>query len=114
MVKAKQPNKTADNGRKANGQFGAGNDFGERSGPYSKQDREWKRQAEEAMRRAVPVERLERIMDVMAQKAEDGNAEAAKFIADRLLGKAPQQLNVGGADGGPLELTVNVTPPKNK
>ena len=46
------------------------------------------------------------IMKAQVKKAKRGDTRAAEFVADRLFGKAPQAVNVGGSDGGPLVVHV--------
>ena len=49
--------------------------------------------------------RLRKIAESLASKAEDGDIQAIKEIADRLDGKAVQQSEHGGLDGGPIRHT---------
>ena len=44
----------------------------------------------------------------LAQKAARGDPQAFKELLDRLLGKAPQKLELAGGDGGPLTLDVRI------
>lgn len=78
------------------------------SGPYA--DKLWR----EALRRAVlkrveKAQRLDRIAEAVAAKAEDGDIIAAKEIGDRLDGKVPQALT--GEGGGPIALGISWLPP---
>jgi hypothetical protein len=76
--------------RRADGKFAPGGN----AGP----GREWYRvEYRKAMREAVSEERLGRIMAKQAEKAEQGDTQAAKFVTDRILGKvreAPPTLSL--------------------
>jgi hypothetical protein len=108
----KKPNKTEKDGRKDNGQFAPGNNFGG-SAPYSKQKREERELIDAMLAEAVPPARMARIADKLATLAEEGNVEAAKFIFDRRLGKVAQPVEVGGADGAAFEIVVSERKAKN-
>jgi hypothetical protein len=78
------------------------------SGPYA--DKLWR----EALRRAVlkrieKSQRLDRIAEAVAAKAEEGDIIAAKEIGDRLDGKVPQAHT--GEGGGPIALGISWLPP---
>lgn len=49
---------------------------------------------------------LNRIADQLVATAEAGDAWAIQMIADRLDGKAKQQTEVSGPNGGPIEANV--------
>lgn len=53
--------------------------------------------------------KLRRIARALISEAETGNMQAIKEIADRLDGRAHQQVEHTGADGGPIE-TQEVAP----
>lgn len=59
-----------------------------------------------AMLAAVSPEDAAVIIKVQVKKAKKGDTRAAEFVADRLFGKAPQAVNVGGSDGGPFVVHV--------
>lgn len=46
------------------------------------------------------------LMDALLEKALTGDVQAIKEVFDRVDGKAPQDINIGGQDGNPVE-TVN-------
>lgn len=70
--------------------------------------------------------RVEKLSDTLAKKygpkaieyissvLEDKKAElryrvdCAKYLADRAYGKAAQAVEVGGKDGGPIEVSINI------
>ena len=52
--------------------------------------------------------RLEAACASLLDKAEEGDTQAFKEIADRLDGKAAQSLEVGGPDGGSIPVGVTV------
>lgn len=107
-AKKKAPNKTAASGRRGNGQFGPGNDYGTKSGPYSKQKKEWRDQVEATIRKVVPISRLEKQFEAVAKRADRGDREALRFILDYSYGKPPQQVNLGNEDGKPLKIISEV------
>ena len=63
---------------------------------------------------SVTKEDLDKIITKAKQQAERGDAKARDFLFDRMFGKPTQQVNLADVDGGPLEITVNVTAPNNK
>jgi hypothetical protein len=72
----------ATEGREANGRFASGNPGGP-GNPHARQLAEYKK----AMLAVVSIERLNRILDAIAKKAEDGDVAAAKLILQYTLGK---------------------------
>ena len=72
----------AKEGREANGRFAPGNPGGP-GNPYARQVAEYKK----ATLAVVSIERLKRILDAIAKKAEDGDVAAAKLILQYTLGK---------------------------
>jgi hypothetical protein len=93
-VHATQEKTETKNGRQANGRFAPGNPGGP-GNPYARQVAEYKK----ATLAVVSIERLQRILDAIAKKAEDGDVAAAKLILHYTLGKPttsvdPDQLDV--------------------
>ena len=81
-VHATQDKTESKNGRQANGRFAPGNAGGP-GNPYYRQVAEYKK----AVLAVVSIERLKRILDAIAKKAEDGDVAAAKLILQYTLGK---------------------------
>ncbi len=52
----------------------------------------------------TPEQVLAPTMAKQLELAQDGNTQAAAFIADRLDGKPAQQVALTGADDGPLRI----------
>ena len=93
-VHATQEKTETENGRQANGRFAPGNPGGP-GNPYARQVAEYKK----ATLAVVSIERLQRILDAIAKKAEDGDVAAAKLILHYTLGKPttsvdPDQVDV--------------------
>lgn len=68
-----------------------------------------KRMFANAVRRAAIQQdgkALREIVDGLFDQAKSGDVQAIKEIADRLDGKPAQQVNLAGADGGPLKIEV--------
>ena len=77
------PSPNGDNGdRDARGRFAKGN----RAGPGNPQCVQVAKLRQAAMN-AVPVERLERIFDALATRAENGDVKAAKVVLAYTIGK---------------------------
>lgn len=88
------------------GKFQKGNTAGSKSHrPSAKK----KRAHSEAFKAAVTITDIKDIAKKLVKEAKAGNAKAAKEVLDRCLGKPPQEVNLGGAGGGPLEINVTVT-----
>src|SRR5262245_27735326 len=93
-VHATQEKTETKNGRQANGRFAPGNPGGP-GNPYARQVAEYQK----ATLAVVSIERLKRILDAIAKKAEDGDMTAAKLILHYTLGKPtasvdPDQVDV--------------------
>lgn len=58
---------------------------------------------DEASSKHEGMTRLEAACKAQLEKAEDGDTQAFKEIADRLDGKPKQQIEASGPDGGPME-----------
>lgn len=71
----------------------------------SKDNRLWRNTIMRAIAQGNP-DRLRRIADALLDKAADGDMAAIKELGDRLDGKANQQLQVTGADEGPLVVEI--------
>ena len=84
--------------RNARGQFVAGN-----SGAARKSGREYA----DAIRERVPIEKWHKIIDRAARDAEKGDATARAFLADRLIGKPPQILDITGGDASLLRTLLD-------
>lgn len=54
---------------------------------------------------------LREIVAVLVKDAKAGDKEAIKILADRMDGKAAQDVHVSGEDGAPLGITVNLVRP---
>lgn len=52
----------------------------------------------EAIRDRVPLDKWQRIIDRAAKDAIDGDAVARAWLADRLIGKPPQVLDLRGGE----------------
>lgn len=70
----------------------------------SKDNRLWRNTIMRAIAQG-DAERLRRIAEALLDKAADGDMAAIKELGDRLDGKATQQMQVTGADDGPLTIT---------
>jgi hypothetical protein len=71
----------------------------------SKNNRLWA----ETIRRAVvqsDPDRLRRIAEALLTKAETGDINAIKEVGDRLDGRPQQAMEIGGPDGGPVQVTA--------
>ena len=54
--------------------------------------------------RVDQLARIAVIADKLVTMAEDGDLQAIREVADRLDGKARQQLELMGEDGGPVQV----------
>ena len=98
-------------GRDANGRFKKGEYEGGPGGsPYAKQAAELKA----ALYKAVTPKDIEEIAEKLLAKAKRADIPAIKELFDRLWGKSAQPVNLGDAEGGILDITVNVAAPNNK
>ena len=107
--KKAKPSKNGANGRGADGKFTKGNPGGP-GNPFAKQVADTRA----ALYAAVTEEDIKAVVAKMVRQARAGDAAARKEMFDRLWGKAAQPVNLGDAEGGKLDITVNVTPPNNK
>jgi hypothetical protein len=48
------------------------------------------------------------LMDALLEKALSGDVQAIREVFDRVDGKAPQDINVGGQDGNPVESITRI------
>ena len=53
--------------------------------------------------------RIRKAIDKQVDKAVEGDLASLQFIAERLDGKMPQQLDHGNADGEPFKVVVEAT-----
>ncbi len=51
---------------------------------------------------------LEEILAALLAKASKGDIRAAELLLDRGYGKAKQTVEVGGKDGSPIKVTLNL------
>ena len=51
-----------------------------------------------------------KIMDALLEKALGGDVSAIKEVFDRIDGKAPQDINLGGQDDNPVKIGWTVLP----
>ena len=55
------------------------------------------------------------LMDALLTKALEGDVPAIKEVFDRIDGKATQDINIGGPDGGALQITrIELVPMQGK
>lgn len=55
------------------------------------------------------------LMDALLTKALEGDVPAIKEVFDRVDGKATQDINIGGPDGGALQITrIELVPMQGK
>lgn len=71
----------------------------------SKDNRLWRNTIMRAIAQG-DAERLRKIAETLLDKAAEGDMAAIKELGDRLDGKASQQLQVTGADDGPLQVQI--------
>lgn len=71
----------------------------------SKDNRLWRNTIMRAIAQG-DAERLRKIAEALLDKAADGDMVAIKELGDRLDGKASQQLQVTGANDGPLVVEI--------
>ena len=115
--KAKQPKQVGkDAKRKANGQFGEGNNAGDsHKDPAGSLRREFKRWFKEAITKEHIESIAKNLVAIATNTDSKASVQAAKEILDRCMGKAEQPINIGGSDGGPLPpITVIVKNEKVK
>jgi hypothetical protein len=91
-----------DNVRQANGRFKAGHPCLSRGNPFQKQLYEMR----SLLYSRVTAEEFNAILDRMIALAQDGNVPAAKLLIEHLCGKPLQAVQVSGADGEKLGLSV--------
>jgi len=97
-------------GRDESGRFKKGEYEGGPGNPYAKQAAELKA----ALYKAVTPKDIEEIAEKLLAKAKRADIPAIKELFDRLWGKSAQPVNLGDAEGGILDITVNVAAPNNK
>jgi hypothetical protein len=51
--------------------------------------------------------------DKQIDQALEGNNDSFKHIVERLDGKAPQEFNIGGKDGNPIQIGWTILPVKS-
>jgi hypothetical protein len=61
----------------------------------------------EASSKSEGLTKLETMCKAIIEKAEEGDTQAFREVADRLDGKPAQALEVSGAEGGPLILRLD-------
>lgn len=66
---------------------------------------------DEASSKQEGLTRLEAACKAQLEKAEDGDTQAFREIADRLDGKPKQQIEASGPDGTPMQTIVNFVTP---
>ena len=54
-------------------------------------------------------DRVRAAIRMQIQKAEEGDLKALEFLADRIDGKPGQSVEVTGADGGPVAMSLAVS-----
>ena len=84
--------------RRVNGQF----EKGSHGGPGAGRMAEKVARLKQAILEAVTPEALAKIIIAQVKKAQDGDTESAKFLCDRVMGKAAQDVNLAGKDGGSI------------
>lgn len=89
----------------------------ERGGQPGNQNAAKGKMFEGALKRALARNdgSLNRIADKLVESALDGEQWAVQMVADRLDGKAKQQIEAAGENGGPLLVEIRrvVVDPKN-
>lgn len=85
------------------GKFANGNQAGKgRGNPHAARVTELRAKFYEA----VTDEQFLDVVHAMLAEAKAGNVKAAEWIAERLLGKSPQAVELSGADGGPAVIQL--------
>ena len=103
MAKGKKaaPLTNGNNGHDEKGRFTKGNEGGP-GNPYAKQAAELKA----ALYNAVTEQDIEEIAAKLIASAKRANIPAIKELFDRLWGKAPQDVNLGGQEDNPIEVSI--------
>jgi len=96
------------NGRDENGQFVKGHSGNPNGRPKKQREQRYY----EIALNACTFKDWRIIWKKAIEQAKDGDKDARKFVADYLIGKAPQKLEHTGADGGAITLRYggNVNP----
>lgn len=97
----KSPSINGANGRGADGKFTKGNPGGP-GNPFAKQAAELRA----ALYKAVTPEDIEEIATKLVAKAKRAEVPAVKELFDRLWGKAPQAVELSGADGDAIKVDI--------
>ena len=101
--KKKNPRAHGADGRREDGKFGKGNQcaIGNKSHTSEKS-----KALKEVLLKAVTPEKLKKILDALITKANSGDIPAIKELFDRIWGRAPQSVAIGGEDGGPINIAI--------
>jgi len=100
--KKKKPLPKGSKGRESNGRFKKGEWSGGPGNPYAKQSAELRA----ALYKAVTPKDIAEIAEKLVLKAKRADVPAVKELFDRLWGKAPQDLNLGGQEDNPIEVSI--------
>jgi len=96
-----KPSTNGANGHGTDGKFTKGNPGGP-GNPYAKQSAELRA----ALYKAVTPKDIEEIAEKLVLKAKRADVPAVKELFDRLWGKAPQDVNLGGQEDNPIEVSI--------
>lgn len=90
-------------GKNAKGQFTKGNSLGTRSRTAAHKHKE---ALSKAFNAAVKVKDITEIAEELVKIAKKGNVKAAQQVLDRCLGKVVEKKEIGGLDGGPVQVQI--------
>ena len=99
----KKPRKNGNRGRSSSGQFSKGNTIGKGSLGNTNEPA---KKLKQALIDSITAKDIKEIADEMISQAKSGDAQARKELFDRIWGRAPQSVEVSGADGEPIPVAI--------
>jgi len=100
----KKPIDNGRNGRKKNGQFEKGHTYSQCKRHIEATEKS--RALKKALINAVSEDDIKKIGQILIDKAKKGDIPAIKELFDRLWGRSPQSVEIGGEDGGPIPVSI--------